>query len=71
MKEKHSFTIGGVEIYIELSLKNLAIGPRFKIWTLSDRTGHCPIRPDFVESGVSMKDFKLGGSLERCRTLSG
>jgi hypothetical protein len=33
--------------------------------------GHCPAGPNIVRSGVSRKDFELGGSLERCRTLSG
>jgi hypothetical protein len=53
--------------YIYTSLKNLAVGPRFKI----HRAGHYSVRPDFVQSGVSVKDFEFGGLLERCQTLSG
>jgi hypothetical protein len=35
------------------------------------KSEYCPVIPDFVRSGVSGKDFELGGSLERCETLSG
>jgi hypothetical protein len=51
-----------VEIYIELSQESSHWA---KIQNLDI------VQYDFVRSGVSVKDFKLVGSLERCRTLSG
>jgi hypothetical protein len=46
-----------VEVFIYGSLKNLVIGPRFKIRTKSGGVGQCLAGPDNVQSGISVDWF--------------
>jgi hypothetical protein len=42
-------------VFIYGSLKNLAVGLRFKIWTkFRGGAGHCPAGPDIVLLGLSV-----------------
>jgi hypothetical protein len=53
-----------VEVFIYGSLKNLAVGLRFKIWTKfrgGGGAGHCPARPDIVLLGLSVSGWGFLG----------